>query len=335
MRKIFFLASVALISLFYTSCNPSSNSNSNSILDTSIGKTSEVLVVMSDGLWTSSFGDTVRSTIGETAPWLYIAEPRLDISWVVPKYFEGLYTKYRNVLIIEINPNLAKNQISVENNAVAKPQSIVRVKVKSKMEGIDYFVKHHREILNIFNKRELDRIVGAYKGIKVQAVSTEVEKSFGFEMVIPKGFYVATNDSNFMWLRKPTRHIDEAILIYRYPYTDTTDFNPNEIIKKRNEITIQRVPGPIDSSYMKVSDVFPAYSEEVTFNGKYAMMMRSWWDVTKYPLGGPYISYTFVDPSGEYLICVDGYIHAPKKPNKRDILLHLESIFSSLKYTQP
>jgi hypothetical protein len=82
---------------------------------------------------------------------------------------------------------------------------------------------------------------------------------------------------------------------------------------------------------MKVSDIFPEVATHVSFKGHYATEYRSFWDVNSYPMGGPFISYTFVDSVASRLITIDGYIKAPKK-EKRDLILHLEAIMDSFKY---
>ena len=156
-------------------------------------------------------------------------------------------------------------------------------------------------------------------------------QQFNIKMVFPKGFYVAAEGPDFMWVRRPTAEIEEGVFIYNYPYRDTSDFNYHKIIALRDSITRKYVPGPVDSSYMKVSSVFPPVAQTVIFKGNYATQLRSWWDVKGYAMGGPFISYTFVDTLANRMMCIDGYIKAPNK-DKRDLLLHIEAIFSTFEF---
>lgn len=102
MKKIMLI--VLLAAVFFSSCITSGDKESKGgILYTSTGKTSEMLVVSKEVYWKSEIGDTIRSLMGATAPWLVINEPYFDVKWILPKNFGNLYKKYRNILIVDVN----------------------------------------------------------------------------------------------------------------------------------------------------------------------------------------------------------------------------------------
>lgn len=322
LSPIFFVFFVLLMN----SCNE--DKSSNSIIYTSGGKTSEVLVVMSDEVWKSQLGDTIQSVLKEVKPWFAQEEPAFDLFHIQIEAFIDVYQKYHNILIVRINPDLEKNIIKAKSDVYAKPQTVVEIKAKTSKEAMQIFLEHGSQIMDLYHENELSRIGEAYKGLEVDSIGDKLLEKFGFKLVIPRGFYMAVNKADFAWLRKVTPDIEEGILIYTQPYNSTSDFDPDTIISRRNQLTRLFVPGPLDSTWMKVSSVFPPFSAETTFKGNYAELVRSWWDVQNFPMGGPFLSYTFVDTVANRLITLDGFIKAPKK-NKRDLLLHVETIINS------
>ncbi len=327
--KLFFRFFVLFFLLLtINSCNEEPSKPHQGMLKTSGGKTSEVLVVINNSLWKSIVGDSIRAVLQNVDPWLAQAEPAFDLTHIPPKVFAGVYKKYRNTLVVKIGNDVTKNIFKGRKNVYAKPQAIFELKCKTTKDFLKMFGQKSAEIVKYFHRNELIRIQNIYRGIKVDSVMDRVQKQFDFTMVFPKGFYVAKTAADFAWLRKITPDIEEGILIYTKPYSDTSEFNYKNIIAYRNQITKKYVPGPLEDTYMKVSDVFPPYWQSVDFKGSYATLLRSWWDVKGYALGGPFLSYTFVDTVANRLITIDGYIKAPRK-DKRDLLLHLEAIINS------
>ncbi len=314
------------------SCTDSNKSKTaSSIIYTSGGRTSEVLVVMSNGLWNSELGDSVRNCFEQVPGWLPRNEPEFNITHIPVKVFGNIYKKQRNIVFLK-KAEVKKIKVKFMKDKFARPQSFVTIKGNSTQQLIDGFALYKERIRKEFHKNEVTRITRAYSGLEVKTLTKEIGKKFGFTMVFPKGFYVASDEADFMWLRRPTSDVEEGVMIYTRPYTDTLVFSMQAMIDYRNMITKKYIPGPVDNSYMKVSDVFPPMQFTTNFKGHYASQLRTLWDVHGYAMGGPFVSYTFVDKAADRLITIDGYIKAPKK-EKRDLLLHIEAIFNSFKYT--
>ena len=298
------------------------------MLYTSGGRTSEVLVVMGDQNWKGSAGDTIRATLAEVPAWLANPQPEYILSHINKSQFGSVYKKFRNILIVQFKPELKKARISIGVDKWARPQTVVRIQAPDLQSFLDVFTKYKYRIKDSFHSNEVRRIASAYKGMEEKDVTKKVINKFSIKMIFPRGFYVATDGADFMWLRRPTAEVEEGVMIYTYPYSDTSDFNYHKILAIRDSITQKYVPGPVEGSYMKVSRIFPPVARRVDFKGNYATEVRSWWDVQGYAMGGPFISYTFVDTVANRMICLDGYIKAPGK-EKRDLLLHIEAIFST------
>ncbi|MCK5846192.1 MAG: DUF4837 family protein [Bacteroidales bacterium] len=329
MKNLFL---VLIISLILVSCTDSNKSKSAaSVIYTSGGRTSEVLVVISKGLWKSALGDSIRESLEQVPGWLARNEPEYIVTQIPKNAFGSIYQKQRNILFIT-KAEVSNAKIQFKRNMYAKPQTVVTIKGNSTQQLINAFDVYKTKIKKSFHNNEVTRIAGAYKGLEVKTITDELDKKFGFHMIVPKGFYVANDKADFIWLRRPTADVEEGIFIYTRPYTDTSNFSMQSMIDFRNDITKRHVPGPVENSYMKVSNMFPPMYSITEFKGTYASQLRSLWDVQGYAMGGPFISYTFVDEAANRLITIDGYIKAPKK-EKRDLLLHIEAIFHSFAYT--
>ena len=334
MRKSRFLVVLTILLVSLSSCNLSSNKSkgqNQSMLFTSGGRTSEVLIVMADQNWKMSAGDTIRATLGVVPDWTAQAEPEYRLSHIAKAQYGSMYKKFRNILIIEFDTSIKNAKMRIKRNKWARPQYIVRITSPNLKSFLDIYSKNYTKIKAYFHANELARIADVYKRSQVRTISKKMNEKFSFKMAFPKGFYIAMNKADFMWLRRPTSLIEEGVLIFSYPYSDTSDFNYNRIIQLRDSLTKAYIPGPVDSSYMKVSNFFPPYYRNVIFKGNYATELRSLWDVKGYAMGGPFMSYSFVDTIANRMIMIDGYIKAPRK-SKRDLMLHIEAIFSTFEF---
>lgn len=302
------------------------------LLYTSGGRTSEVLIVISNDLWKTSLGDTLIYSLQSVPLWLSRAEPEYEISHIPLSSFGAVYQKQRNIMIFK-KAELKEPKIEVRHNLFSTPQTVITIKANSVQGFTDTYLKYQNQIKEFFHKNEVNRIAKAYKNIDLKSISGKLEKQFGFSLSFPEGFYIADQKANFAWIRRPAGDIEEGVFIFIKPYTDTASFGMQAIINYRNEMTSKFVPGPVKGSYMKVSDYFPPLKRMVDFKGNYASQLRSFWDVEGYPMGGPFISYTFVDTIANRLITLDGYIKAPKE-EKRDLILHLEALLVSFQFQQ-
>jgi hypothetical protein len=331
MSKIGFLVVVVLFVGMFSSCDSKDGKSKQGMLFTSGGRPSEVLVVMPKQNWKMTVGDTIRNTLGETPLWMAQNEPEYRLSQIEKSQFGKIFQKFRNILIVEFDESLTKTKITVQQNVHARPQTIVKIQSPNLNSFLTAYTHTYKQIKTYYHKNELLRISEAYKKMEVKKISKKMREKYSFKMVLPEGFFIAVDKKDFMWLRRPTREVEEGILIYSYPYTDTSDFNYHRIITLRDSLTKIYIPGPVDGSYMKVSSFFPPVHNTLKFKGNYATEIRSLWDVHGYAMGGPFMSYSFVDTIAGRMIMIDGFVKAPRKP-KRDLMLRIEAMLTSFEF---
>ena len=95
----------------------------------------------------------------------------------------------------------------------------------------------------------------------------------------------------------------------------------------------QYIPGPSNGSYMKTDqEYFPPESRVIgDFATDYAVKTAGLWMLENDFMGGPFLSYSFVDPKNQELITLCGYVYQPNK-KKRDLLRQLEAIMYSVDF---
>ena len=324
------LLSAALFSvlIFFAACNQ----DKKTYIPSSIGTPSEIIMVSEDNLWKSSAGDTVRAFFEGPVAGLPQPEPYYKLIQVKEDGFGDLLRQHRNIFIITIDSSLQKPVLEMPHNLWASPQRVVKI-ASPGIEGIkEVFEANKGKILNFYDNAEMERLQKLYAKSKDLNAISAIEKQFGFSLNVPADYYLAVEKDNFIWLRRETNLESQGILIYAYPYTDTIAFNSRKIQSVRNQFTQLYVPGPSDSSYMAVADEFiQPIHRSVKLKNQPATELRGLWEVRKDFMGGPFVSYTFVDEKNNMVVTLDGYVYAPGI-NKLAMLKQVQSILLSFKY---
>ncbi|PKO95255.1 MAG: hypothetical protein CVU14_11815 [Bacteroidetes bacterium HGW-Bacteroidetes-9] len=71
----------------------------------------------------------------------------------------------------------------------------------------------------------------------------------------------------------------------------------------------------------------------INLKGERAVEMRGLWEVRKDFMGGPFVSYTFVDKKNNLVVTLDGYVYAPNEA-KRDFLKQVQAILLSFEFIE-
>jgi len=303
-------------------------------LPNSVGKTSELLVVMNEGLWEASSGDTVRDFFGQQVPRLPQVEPMFTTPNVnLSALNKRMFKNHRNLFIVDIDESrYNRPYIETKEDLWSFPQRVIRINSPHLKGFYRLFEEHQQAFLRLFHENEIRRLQITFS----QAASIEIRnmlmENYDVSMVFPDGFFIAKQLKNFAWIRKETRKYGQGLMLRVEPYKDTSQFTTQAILSRRNTITRSFIPGPTEGSYMITSDVIPPKVERTTFKEQFAVKIRGLWELENGFLGGPYMSYTFVNENNGKLYTLDSYVYAPGQ-DKRDKLLQMEAIMKSLRFT--
>ncbi|MFA8300477.1 MAG: DUF4837 family protein [Hyphomicrobiales bacterium] len=304
--------------------------------ESSIGKTNEILVVTNNAdQWDGAIGNAVKETFGADIQTLPQAEPKYNLLHIGMSRFKDVYLKNRNILILRINRDISEPVVESRRDVWNTPQIVVEIQAPTQTDLIRAFDENQEGIQLLFSKNERTRILLTYKRLQEPDVVKAVEKHMGIKMLIPQGFYVAKEDTNFIWLRRVATAFNQEIIIYTQPYYSEKQLSPNYIIQERDSITKKYIPGEMEGSFMMTErrkNLIPPVSKNVKdFNNHYAVETRGLWKVFNDFMGGPFLNYTVIDEKHNRVVTIDGFVYAPNK-NKRDYLKQLEAVMYSMEF---
>lgn len=290
----------------------------------SIGKESEILVVCKDSLYDTEAVKSILSVITSDYPALPQQEPLFDVRRINDSGFSEIFRRHKAVLKIELTDG--ETIIMVKRNEYANEQAVLQLKINrhdihDSLAGnrlgtaaADFFTKEDRKL-------RIAKLNKAYS----KKISEAVFKKFGFRIAVPEDFYIATETNHFIWLRRETSNTSSAILIYSIPFQ--AEFSPIAI---RDSLTRKHIPGPSDGSYMTVNKEFePVINQDSLLNHP-ATVTRGIWKVENDFMGGPFVNICIPDSSQNRILCLDGFVYAPKF-DKREYINRLLAILFSAK----
>lgn len=306
--------------------------------DRSTGKTNEILVVTNTkAQWEGEIGYQVQKFFGKSLAGLPQPEPMFHLFNVADKDFNKVFKSQHNILIIDINRDFSEPLVETRANYWTKPQRVIKITAPDTASFRQVFNEHREAFLEAYNALEIERTNEQFKMARSVKMKNIIQKKFGFSMQVPGGFVVAAEDSHFIWLRqsmqKVKQDVELGIIIYEQPYTDTTVFKDREIMILRDSLTSKFIEGPSVGSYMIISRDFipPVFKHKDDFVTGFAVETRGLWMVKNDFMGGPFISFTFVDPTREKVFTVDGYVYNPGDL-KRNFIRQMESIFHTISF---
>ena len=300
----------------------------------STGKTNELLVVVNnETLHKGHVGSVISEFFGQILTGLPQPEKTFDVAFIYEPGFGQMFKTHHNIFIVDINASFDKPVIETHSDLWAKPQRIIKMTVHDEATFFEEFEEKKESFMMYFNVNERRRAAQAFGSIEDLKIKKFITKKFDLNILIPKNFYVAKEQQNFVWIRREGQEFSQGILIYTIPYHDTSVF-PDEIIKLRDRMTKDNVLGPSEGSFMRVSMVEPPESHRIEFNGMFAVEMRGMWELDGDFMGGPFINYTVLDEQNQRIVTVDGFVYYPNK-DKKNLTRQLESLIYTLSFINP
>lgn len=292
-----------------------------------------MVVTQNDDQWNGRVGDSIRRFFLDYQYGLPQPEARNELAHVKVSGFSDLFKKHKNIIEVEINPNLEKAVAETAENLWAAPQRYIKISAPNSTAWVELFDRQKEVYQQWFDKVERERILSVFRPNKDETIANAIAKKFGFTLVVPQGFYIAKDESDFMWLRKELERSSADIVIYQTPYRDTVQFSTPSLVAMRDNMMMQHIPGPAEGSYMATETEFvpPLVTTVRNFPAGYTEEMRGMWRIEGVFMGGPFVSYTFADSRTGNLVTVEGFYYEPNQ-KKRNSLLQLESILYSLDF---
>lgn len=327
----FFVASAVLL---FTACSKKDTKQDTDSkgLPASGGKTLEVVLVVPEELYNGEVKDSVGTYFMKACKGLSQPEPLFDVVQMNPKGFfnSDMLQKHRNVIIIDLkpgNPNKLKQAIDYKSY----PQAYFEFSVDNRDSLFALIARYEGFIRNKFYENEHKRVYAAFRKLENTEVTRKLKKKFGFWLTVSDEFYMATEEDNFVWLRKEPKDGSLDIMIYTMPYTGEGLFKEEKILELRDKIAKQYIPGPAKGSYMGTETRFLCERQQVKIGNLEAVETRGLWRLFNDWMGGPFVNYCFEDKANNRFVMIDCFLYSPRHP-KRDQLMQLESIVYGIKF---
>ena len=331
-RIIFKTALLLMISaLLLSSCGNREPKDRTKYLPNITGNAGEVLVVINKGYWEGELGSTLREILAGEYPFLPQREPVFKLFNATPGGFSGSYLLHRNIVIVNVAPEIDTTGIRVSRDAWAKPQVIVTVSANTPEEASELITGHSELIINSIEQAERDRLIANSYKYQDKEVFDAVAANLGGSPYFPTGFSMKKNTPGFMWISQETTYVNQGILIFKIPYTDTTQLAPASLKSTLYDLWQANVPGMRENSYMTFNKVIEPGFRNIEYKGQTMVEMRGLWEVENDYMGGPFVCHIFPDRNRENLIILNAFVYAPKY-DKRKYLRQVESIIYSFNW---
>lgn len=335
---------ILFISILLASCSGSDEVDSSDRIQMagSTGRIGELVVVIPDAQWKGVLGEAILDVFENNYPVLPQYEPRLNViqqSW-------DLYTKYyyrhRNVLIVNVEEVIDNRETRtiLHTKVNGRGQLIFEIIARTPEEFLEELSKKGAGIIDKIEETEIER---EYKNIsknRNRQAESILAKDHGIELTIPSIFSISENENDFIWLRGPSYNgkkaaTQEGILIYYTDYVNDSLLEAETILRRRDSILKEKVPGPQIGSYMS-TQYHPDYApieRVIDLSDRYTLEIKGIWRIKEGTnMAGPFVSLSTVDESTNRMVTIEGYVYAPGE-KKKPLIRRMETIIKTIQFS--
>lgn len=354
--KPFSFCILFLFIIFFSCGESDKKSKSRELLPRASLVPHELLVVMDSSQWNGVLGEAIRDVFTEPLAGLPQEEPQFKISYVAPHNLKGFLRRYPNILFaftldkksrstqmlqsmfsgksLEQIQEDPQRYMLARKDEFAKGQEVMYLFGNSEDQLTNKIYANKQALLDYFQDVERKRYMRDFANIKAnRPLSQRLSRKYGFSFNLPAGYEIAKEDENFVWIRLLDSKVDKSVWATWKPYTNQEIFKTENLLRFRNSVARNYIWGSDTTTYMRLEEQIPVVSREVNFNGRFAIETRGLWRLEKMAMGGPFISYTFVDKSTNRIYYIEGFTYAPGQ-DKREAVSELEAILWSFNSTE-
>ncbi len=300
-------------------------------LPDSVGAMNTLTIVIENDLWKSSVGDAIRENYTAAAQGLTWDEALFSVTQIPPQIFSGSVRNTSSVLfVMEDSLSIAH----MKSNMYAKPQKVGVVKGRNKQEIIDNVNKTAPDFIDEFKALEIQKAQQRFT--KSLNKEKALQEKFNISMKIPSIYRVGREEDSFVWIDREIQKGNMNIIVYEMPWDSFQNDSTfvQDIIKMRDSIGGLYIPGediPGKKNHMITEKAFSPYVFPAEVAGKKAAEVRGIWEMSAYPMAGPFLTYIINDKENDRKLILEGFVFAPAT-RKRDYMFELEAILKSVQF---
>lgn len=319
---------ILLTAIFIVSCKEGKKQD---YLPESIGAYNTLTVVVDNELWKGEVGDNIRSHFAAPALGLSWDEAQFSITQIPHQVFSGSVRNTRAVLYV------MKDTLDIahmKSNMYAKPQLIGVVKGRNKEEIIENLDERAPEFKEEFKALELQEAQRRF--VKSLSKEKALQERLGITLNVPSIYKVGREEDNFVWIDRQIQKGNMNIIAYSVPWdtfkNDSTFVQ--DIVNMRDSIGQLYIPGEEiagKDNHMITEKAFSPYVFPAEIAGRKAAEVRGRWEMSEYPMAGPFLTYIINDEPNNRKLVLEGFTFAPAT-EKRDFMFELEAILKTVRF---
>ncbi len=314
MKTLYLTFIVLVVAL--TSCSTSAYK----AVPTAHGQAGDIVVVMSNASWDSEIGDSTRAVFFDYCAGLPMEEHLFDLHQIPYEKFIQTNRYHRNIVYIEINPEVSEASMTVLADKYALKQVFVNVVAPNQAELVRILSQKKKGLVKLFLDADRDRWLTQLEKNTNKTLSKKIADKFNVSLKVPLYYTLDENRDDFAWLSYETSKYTMNLLIYTWELGDTSSLNRDYLIAMRNIILKDNIPGERPGSYMtsETKYAYPEYELIIHKNIETAVL-RGLWKVKGDFMGGPFVSYTKMDKRRNRIVTVEGFVYRPNVESRDNI----------------
>lgn len=289
-------------------------------------------MVMDKFMWDSSPGRVIREQVSPLLVGLPQPEPAFSILPVNPSGFRDIYLSHRNVIQITIDPGIQEPEVKYIRNKWAETQLVVSI-VAADTASLATAVRENGDaIRRSINDAERERLITWLTNSAGKERSVLNTGEARWELARPAGWKPDFNRDDIMMLSLETPSTTQSVMV---SVTDRVTprigcFELADLTQKRMS---DEVKGPDGESFMVIEQRIPVSCRSFRRYDTDYIEMRGLWTLEGGFMGGPFISYAFIDSATARAVVVTGFVYAPKE-EKRELLRQVEALMYTVRKSQ-
>ena len=247
----------------------------------------ELLVVANKDWLKTEAGQKLVEIVEAPISGLPQREGNFRVTYVNPEAFKGVFQFYANILVVKVDMKHEESRMTLEKDLYARPQVVEGLYAPTDWAFVRLLEAHKKDILRHFNENEFARerkfLEKNYNG----AVMAQVKKQFGVSINVPQDVDDMKIGENFLWASASKKDFQQNVCIYTLPWSNNLSFED-----VRDSVMKVNIPGDREDQWME-TDRRTVMIDDITRTD--LLVVRGLWDMRNDAMGGPFVSYCYVD----------------------------------------
>jgi len=287
---------------------------------TSTGRPYEILVVSDDTLSTGNNPiDTLTNILRSHVPGLPQYESAFKVIYTTNSQYTSVLKSVHNIIMLKISDKYAQPRLSFMSDVYASPQRILTVEAPDVASCTSYLWKNKQNIIDFFTEFEMNCRMDVLRQHHNITVSRKVTSLFGGDVFVPVDMRFIKTNRNFLWASNNSASANQNFVIYTYSVAGK---NINYIAKRDSVVNVN-ISGGKKGSYM-VTDINSVALSKRNIKGNDVTVLRGLWKMKGDFMGGPFVSYVYVDKSSSTAYALEVFVFSPSE-KKCDLIRGLEA----------